>query len=384
MVRCTGGHARGDVLTEIENVIGSEYGDVLAGNDGANRLEGGAGADRLDGGAGEDWVSYQGSNGGVSVDLAAGKFEGGHAQGDVISNMENVTGSGHADILKGDDSANRLEGGGGNDELMGAGGADTLDGGAGDDRLYGSAGADRLNGGAGYDVLTYELSGTGVTINLQDGTLAGGHAQGDVFTGIEHIVGSDYPDVLTGDNGPNGLSGIGGDDEIQGNAGDDVLEGGAGADRLDGGAGVDWALYLESDAGVTVNLSNNTASGGHAQGDTITGIENTAGSGYPDVLAGDDGPNRLYGGAGDDELRGNAGDDVLEGGAGADQLNGGTGVDRVSYRESEAGVVVRLKEGTGERGHAEGDVIVDVEDVSGSAHNDGLVGDNGANYPGGQ
>ena len=356
-----GGHAQGDVLTEIENVIGSDYGDVLTGNDGANRLEGGAGADRLDGGAGEDWVSYQGSNEGVSVDLAEGKLEGGHAQGDVISNMENVTGSGHADVLKGDDNTNRLEGGGSDDRLWGGGGIDFLQGGNGDDWLYGSSGADRLDGDEGMDWVSYQGSDAAVTVNLAEGTVMGGHADGDVLTDIENVAGSDYEDVLIGNDGAN------------------RLEGGAGADRLDGGAGVDWALYSESDAGVTVNLSNNTASGGHAQGDTITGIENTAGSGYPDVLAGDDGPNRLYGGAGDDELRGNAGDDVLEGGAGADQLNGGTGVDRVSYRGSDAGVVVRLREGTGERGHAEGDVITEVEDVSGSAFNDGLVGDNGAN-----
>ena len=358
----TGGHADGDVLTEIEGVIGSEYGDVLVGDDDTNRLEGRAGADRLDGGAGEDWVSYQGSNQGVSVDLAEGKFEGGHAQGDVISNMENVTGSGHADVLKGDDNTNRLEGGGGDDRLWGAGGIDFLQGGKGDDWLYGSSGADRLDGDEGMDWVSYQGSDAAVTVNLAEGTVTGGHADGDVLTDIENVAGSDYEDVLIGNDSAN------------------RLEGGAGADRLDGGAGVDWALYSESDAGVTVNLSNNTASGGHAQGDTITGIENTAGSGYPDVLAGDDGPNRLYGGGGDDELRGNAGDDVLEGGAGADQLNGGAGVDRVSYRGSEAGVVVRLKEGTGERGHAEGDVIVAVENVSGSAFNDGLVGDNGSNY----
>ena len=177
----TGGHAEGDVLTEIENVIGSDYEDVLTGNDDANRLEGGAGADQLDGGGGSDWVSYQWSDAGVTVDLAEGTFEGGHAQGDVVSNIENVTGSDHADVLWGDGNANRLEGGLGNDELSGAGGADVLDGGGGDDLLYGSPGADQLNGGAGYDVLTYHLSGAGVTINLEEGTLTGGYAQGDVL-----------------------------------------------------------------------------------------------------------------------------------------------------------------------------------------------------------
>ena len=358
----SGGHAEGDVLAEIENVIGSRYGDVLTGNDGANRLEGGAGADRLDGGGGDDWVSYRSSDVGVTVDLADNTFGGGHAQGDVVSNIENVTGSGHADVLTGDGSANALEGGAGDDELDGAGGADTLDGGAGNDLLYGSADADSLEGGDGFDVLSYRNSGAGVTINLSDGASTGGYAQGDVITGIERIIGSDHVDVLTGDSGPNELYGAGGADELGGNSGDDKLQGGAGADELDGGAGVDWLLYLESDAAVTVNLGDNTASGGHAQGDTIANFENIAGSGHDDVLTGDDGANRL------------------EGRAGADRLDGGAGVDWVSYRGSEQRVIIRLIQGTGEDGDAEGDVLANFENVSGSNYNDGLVGDSGPNY----
>ena len=375
----TGGHAEGDVLTEIENVIGSDYEDVLVGNDGANRLEGGAGADQLDGGAGIDWASYQWSDAGVIVDLTEGTVEGGHAQGDVITNIENVTGSDYGDVLWGDGGANRLEGGEGFDQLWGSGGDDLLEGGDGNDWLYGSTGADRLDGGAGFDVLSYQLSDAGVTINLEAGTLTGGYAQGDVFTGIERIVGSDYRDVLTGDNRSNVLYGIGGDDELRGNDGDDLLEGGAGADQLNGDAGVDWALYLESDVGVTVNLGDNTASGGHAQGDVITGIENISGSDYHDVLTGDIGANVLYGIGGDDELRGNDGDDVLEGGAGADQLDGGAGIDWLSYAGSDGAVSVRLYDGYARRGHAEGDVISGFENLRGSDYADRLAGTGRAN-----
>ena len=374
-----GGHAEGDILIEIENVIGSDYEDVLTGSASTNRLEGGAGADQLDGGAGEDWVSYQGSNQGVSVDLTEGKFEGGHAQGDVITNIENVTGSDHGDVLWGDDNANRLEGGEGFDHLWGGGNNDVLEGGNGDDWLYGSTGADRLEGGDGYDVLSYQYSDAGVTINLQDGTLAGGYAQGDVFTGVEHIVGSDHRDVLTGDNGANVLFGIGGNDELQGNGGDDQLEGGAGADRLGGGAGVDILSYLLSDAGVTINLENGTAEGGDAQGDVITGFEIVVGSEHTDVLAGDDSANKLYGIGGDDELQGDDGDDFLEGGAGADRQNGGAGVDWVSYLESDAGVTVNLSDNTASGGHAQGDVLTSIENIAGSLYQDVLTGDEGAN-----
>ncbi len=374
-----GGHAEGDILTEIENILGSAHDDVLVGDDAANRLEGGAGADRLDGGAGLDWASYQGSNEGVTVDLAAGTAAGGDAQGDMIENIENLSGSGFADVLWGDGNTNRLDGGGGDDRLWGAGGEDILAGGDGDDWLLGSSGVDQLDGGAGLDGLSYELSATGVTVNLGEGTLTGGYAQGDVFTGIEHVMGSEYRDVLMGDAGANELYGLGGDDELRGSGGDDRLAGGAGADRLDGGIGLDWAVYLTSDAGVTVNLADSTVAGGHAQGDTLTSIENIAGSDYRDVLTGDNGPNELHGVGGNDELRGGADNDALEGGPGADRLDGGGGVDWVVYLRSDTGVTVDLYNNTVAGGHAEGDVISGIENIAGSALPDVLTGDDSAN-----
>jgi Ca2+-binding RTX toxin-like protein len=49
-----GGHADGDTFIEFENVAGSELGDSLTGDDGANFLAGGAGFDTLDGRGGND------------------------------------------------------------------------------------------------------------------------------------------------------------------------------------------------------------------------------------------------------------------------------------------------------------------------------------------
>ena len=334
-----GGHAEGDVIAEVENVIGSDYRDVLRGDSGANQLsggagndglwgssgddvlEGGAGADRLYGGAGEDTVAYWGSEAGVTVNLEDGTGKGGHAEGDVMTDVENIIGSVYDDTLTGNDAANWLEGG---------------------------AGADRLYGGAGDDWVVYWLSDAGVTVNLEDGTGKGGQAEGDVMTDVENIIGSVYDDTLTGNDAAN------------------WLEGGAGADRLYGGAGDDWVVYWLSDAGVTVNLEDGTGKGGHAEGDVITDVENIIGSDHDDTLTGNDAANWLDG---------DSGDDMLEGGPGADRLDGGAGMDTVSYQGSDAGVTVKLREGTGKRGHAEGDVIAEVENVIGSDHNDTLVGD---------
>ena len=93
------GLARGDQLFDVENVVGANYADMVAGNDLANaffglngddnlvgggandalyggaendRLEGDAGGDLLDGGAGVDTVNYLWSPGPLPSNPAAG------------------------------------------------------------------------------------------------------------------------------------------------------------------------------------------------------------------------------------------------------------------------------------------------------------------------
>ena len=58
---------------------------------------------------------------------------------------------------------------------------------------------------------------------------------------------------------------------------------------------------------MTVDLAVGTGTGGDAQGDTLTGIEQLIGSNANDTLGGDAGNNGLWGGAGDDVLTGGAG-----------------------------------------------------------------------------
>lgn len=98
---------------------------------------------------------------------------------------------------------------------------------------------------------------------------------------------------------------------------------------------------------------------------------------------------RASGGAGDDTLIGNAaanrltggfGDDVLSGGRGVDTLDGGHGRDTADYSDAAAGVTVKLKGGrTSNDGDGASDVLVSIEDLFGSAFNDFLSGDDGAN-----
>ena len=131
-------------LIDIENIWGSEDSDVLIGDAGDNVIGGDDGADHIDGGAGNDTVSYDGSAG-VTVSLAANATNsGGHAGGDVLRNIENITGSANADSITGDAMNNVLSGMDGADTaIVGGAGNDTITGGKGDDTgLAGGLGAD--------------------------------------------------------------------------------------------------------------------------------------------------------------------------------------------------------------------------------------------------
>ncbi|MFG6461195.1 PA14 domain-containing protein [Roseateles sp. DXS20W] len=358
----SGGDADGDTLEGIENLAGSGGADQLRGDAGANRLDGGAGndqlegrggADQLVGGAGTDTAVYSGSTAGVTIDLAAGTGKGGEAEGDTLSQVENVIASDHDDTLRGDAAANVLQAG------------------AGDDLLEGRGGADMLQGGAGSDTASYASSAAGVNVSLGTGQGSGGDATGDRLQDIEHLTGSGFNDLLIGSAG---------DNKLDGGAGDDELEGGEGADTLVGGEGKDTASYVDALTGVTANLANAALNTGEARGDTYSGIENLAGSENDDLLIGDGFDNVLIGNPGNDGLQGGAGDDTLFGGAGADQLDGGDGTDTASYADSQEGVKVDLTGATPNTGgDAAGDTLVNVENLTGSRFSDRLVGGDGSN-----
>jgi Ca2+-binding RTX toxin-like protein len=155
-----------DRFVSIEHAVGSHVADTLIGSAGANSLigaegddsinggagndvlEGGAGADTMNGGADVDTASYAGAQSGVTVSLAllTAQVGPGDGLGDILSGIENLTGSAFGDTLSGNAIANVISGGGG---------ADSLVGGAGNDTLIGGAGADTMNGGTGSDAFRF-------------------------------------------------------------------------------------------------------------------------------------------------------------------------------------------------------------------------------------
>ncbi|CAM3857650.1 M10 family metallopeptidase C-terminal domain-containing protein [Phaeobacter inhibens] len=121
---------RHDIIVEVENAVGSLHDDHLIGTNGENNLSGGAGddvlsggggADLLDGGAGSDTADYANATRGVKLNMTNGKTEG-----DTYVSIENLSGSGFNDRMKGDAADNVLTGQGGNDTLRGAAGDDIL------------------------------------------------------------------------------------------------------------------------------------------------------------------------------------------------------------------------------------------------------------------
>jgi Ca2+-binding RTX toxin-like protein len=156
--------------------------------------------------------------------------------------------------------------------------------------------------------------------------------------GNDIVFAGDGDDTVNGGAGNDILQGDAGSDNLIGGAGDDTLTGGAGSDGLTGGTGTDTASYVGSTLAVNVNLLEGTASGGDAEGDSLSQIENLTGSGNDDELTGDNQHNVLTGGAGADKLTGGRDDDnfILELADRAEDIitDFGTGSDKLRVETS--------------------------------------------------
>ena len=395
-----------DTASGFENLRGSAFNDTLIGDGNDNTLTGGAGDDTLDGGVGNDTANYSAASAAITVDLSDLAQQDTFGAGlDTLSNIENLYGSAFNDTLTGDGNDNVLEGGAGDDALDGGAGNDTasyagassmvnvqlhelaqqntvgagldtlanienLIGSDFDDLLGGDGGNNILAGGLGTDIVYYQAATAGVTVDLsitaQQDTVGAGL---DTLSGFEHIIGSEFNDIISGTSGNNNMQGRGGtfdtvsyanalaavtvnlgitiqqdtigagldtlsgfesligsdfNDTLTGSAFTDSIEGGAGNDVMDGGAGTsDTAIYSNSTSGVSVDLSITVQQDTLGAGlDTLSNFERLLGSAFADTLIGNAGNNLLAGGDGND---------ILDGGAGIDTLLGGDGDDTFRY-----------------------------------------------------
>ena len=274
--------------------------DTLYGGAGDDRLLGGDGADSLDGGEGHDWLE-----GGAGTDTLYGG--GGDDALFGGAGIDSLDGGEGADSLEGGAEGDTLYGGGGADVLSGGDGDDSVDGGGGNDRLIGGAGADTLRGSTGLDIVDYSGNTAAISIDLRTWSVSGGEADGDVLSGIDGVIGTDFADTIIGFDG---------ESTDAADAYTNLLYGGAGADLIDGLAGSDGLYGGADDDSVLGGAGNDTIDGGDGA----------------DLLQGDDGDDLIAGGSGDDRIIGGAGNDTLEGGAGRDTfvLTAGGGADVIT------------------------------------------------------
>jgi serralysin len=286
-----------DTLISIENIEGTNFFDILYGDERANKLWGLGGDDELAGDKGS--AAPPPSN-------------------------------------------DQLYGGDGNDSLDGGGGSDLLVGGNGNDTFFVDTDFDQVreSAGGGYDTVfasaDFRLHATLAEVEQLHTSNAGA-------TDPIDLRGSNFGNTLVGNAGANTLDGYGGDDFIMvtPDAATDVLIGGDGRDTmlftvatvadwqagvLDPYVGLDSWLSWEAIWGSQGDDRIRTNSWGFAVelrgglGNDVlaTGVSGVVG----DILRGQDG---------DDELNGGAGNDLLVGGRGSDLLTGGPGFDRFDY-----------------------------------------------------
>jgi len=275
---------------------------------------------------------------------------------DLVKNTFIIQGDTGDDVLKGTNLTDRLYGYEGSDNLQGGIGNDTLTGGIGNDVLEGGAGLDAyvFNLGDGVDtirdisspeegnlivfgegitkddirtridgdklvieygdngdaihLLNYDYSGSNAThvveqIEFSDGSRIQLSSLVDPGTeGADHIVGTQFDDVIDakgGDDDIDGLSGNDrlyggtGNDELYGNAGDDTIVGGQGMDHMDGGEGFDTYVFnLGDGSDVILDAPENGVGNIIAFGDGISQSNVSMAADGSDLILN-------YGGAGD-------------------------------------------------------------------------------------
>jgi hypothetical protein len=268
-----GGAAANDTLTNIQGIIGSNFGDTISAWGGMVLLGGTATNNTLD---------YSDAPDAVTVDFSQGTAQVGTLATDSISNFQRVIGS------------------------------------AGDDDFIDGAGLSYVDGAGGYNTLDFFGNPNGISLNLAAGTGTSGFGDAMTVRNIQTVYGSLYhPNTIIGAN----------DTQY-------IVGGEFGGDKITANSANTEVAFVVSTSGVTVNLATGVNTGGEAQGDVLTNVVQVRGSAYNDTLTGNGSYSGLDGYFGNDTLIGNGGYDVYyfaEGaGYGQDVVFNGTGTGAAS------------------------------------------------------
>lgn len=425
-----------------DRLYGNDGDDILTGGSGDDRLEGGAGNDELYdsdgnnelfGGDGDDLlgrnsydVSLTGNflvDGGAGEDVWRAGF-GSNTSGLNISGDAAATDAGLS--LGANRTVRRVESfslnlGSGDDTFTdrAAGGDDYVELGGGNDKAFVRAGRDEIYGGSEDQLfIDYSAAAAGLYSVLwergnyyvsEGGSYSAAERRVGTFGTLRiTIIGSDFADQLVGSAGDTVLRGEGGNDLLTPQLASDVVDGGDGIDTLafrfssfvQGFSGIPLQPILKSGVNIDLALSGaqrlpNYGGGGFGLDIlplgwvTVRQIENIEGTALGDQFRGNALANRLQGlkgndlldgRDGDDDLEGGDGNDTLIGGAGRDSLDGGAGIDTASYATATSPVTVNLgTTGAQNTGGAGIDTLRLIENATGGAGNDTLIGSSAAN-----
>jgi Ca2+-binding RTX toxin-like protein len=361
----TDGWGGSDTLSNIQNIVGSFYDDILTGDSHDNVFVGNGGNNIIDGGGGINTIDYSNDPAGVTVDMSAGTATNGYSGSDTLSHIQIVIGSHYDDSITGDGTttvsyANANSGvtidlsagtatGDGSDTLInihsviGSAYDDSITGSSSDDIISGGGGNNIIDGGGGVNTVDYSHDPSGVSVDLSMGSATNGNGGTDTLSNIQNVIGSAYDDWITGDSNDNVISGGGGNNNLDGGGGINTVDyshaaagvtvdlslgvasdnGSGGSDFLANfqtvigshyddsitGDGTTTVSYETALTGVTVDLSAGTATGDGS--DTLSGIANVTGSSHDDTITGDSNDNVLYGNGGNDYITGGAGADTF-------------------------------------------------------------------------
>lgn len=218
-------------------------------------------------------------------------------------------------------------------------------------------------GSAGPDIMHTDTYYENVKMGDGDDVFVGYNGWSLVFAGRGH-------DILFGGNGTLTKNYIR-PDEFYGELGNDYLFGGGGGDVLIGNGGDD---YIYGGSGDDIIYGDDMPNDPHGVVTDQPGSDHLYGGQGKDRIFGGPKTDWLFGGEDADHLDGEEDDDYLDGGPGPDVLHGGSGIDTAMYQNSKTGVRVNLANGTGFGGDAEGDILVDIENVIGSDFDDQIIG----------
>ena len=264
-------HQNGDVLLNIEKIIGTDFDDLFYAKDAKTGFDGGKGHDIVDFSKTKAKVSYDPTTGEVAIG------------GEVIG-LENI------EVIRGSFGTINL------------GGRQTY---------IGTAATETFKGTGHYNILDYSQSNAPVSVNLTNNQVSGGFAQGDTISNMQAVRGSAFADRLIGGSGH-------------------VLD------------------YSQSNAGIIFDFHSGNHSGGHAAGDRVSGFRSVMGTKY---------------------------DDVFIASAAAERVNAGAGTDTMDYRHSDAGITMNFKTYSYSGGYAAGDALISIEIIGLTPHADTIIGD---------